>query len=55
MKVDLVLKLQVAEILTFVQKIAPDKSVELHISSYSAIQCFLVQSIGEACHQMWLK
>ena len=39
MKVDPVLKLQVAEILTFVQKIAPGKSVELRIPSYSAIQC----------------
>jgi hypothetical protein len=39
MKVDLVLKLQVGEILTIVQKIAPGKSVELRIPSYSAIQC----------------
>ena len=39
MKVDPVFKLQVAEILTFVQKIAPGKSVELRIPSYSAIQC----------------
>jgi hypothetical protein len=39
MKVDPVLKLQVGEILTHVQKIAPGKSVELRIPSYSAIQC----------------
>ena len=39
MKADLVLKLQVGEILTIVQKIAPGKSVELRIPSYSAIQC----------------
>jgi len=39
MKVDPVLKLQVGEILTIVQKIAPGKSVELRIPSYSAIQC----------------
>jgi len=39
MKVDPVLKLQVVEILTIVQKIAPGKSVELRIPSYSAIQC----------------
>ena len=39
MKVDPVLKLQVGEILTYVQKIAPGKSVELRIPSYSAIQC----------------
>ena len=39
MKVDPDLKLQVVEILTIVQKIAPGKSVELRIPSYSAIQC----------------
>jgi hypothetical protein len=39
MKVDLVLKLQVGEILTIVQEIAPGKSVELRIPNYSAIQC----------------
>ena len=39
MKVDPVLKLQVGEILSHVQKIAPGKSVELRIPSYSAIQC----------------
>ena len=39
MKVDPALKLQVGEILTHVQKIAPGKSVELRIPSYSAIQC----------------
>ena len=39
MKVDPVLKLQVGEILTQVQKIAPGKSVELRIPNYSAIQC----------------
>ena len=39
MKVDPVLKLQVVEILTIAQKIAPGKSVELRIPSYSAIQC----------------
>ena len=39
MKVDPVLKLQVGEILAHVQKIAPGKSVELRIPSYSAIQC----------------
>ena len=39
MKVDPVLKLQVGEILTIVQKIAPGKSVELRIPNYSAIQC----------------
>jgi hypothetical protein len=39
MKVDPVLKLQVGEILTLVQQIAPGKSVELRIPSYSAIQC----------------
>ena len=39
MKVDPVLKLQVGEILTYVQKIAPGKSVELRIPHYSAIQC----------------
>ena len=39
MKVDPVLKLQVGEILTIVQKIAPGKSVELRIPNYAAIQC----------------
>ena len=39
MKVDPVLKLQVGQILTQVQKIAPGKSVELRIPNYSAIQC----------------
>ena len=39
MKVDPVLKLQVVEILTYVQKIAPGKSVELRIPNFSAIQC----------------
>ena len=39
MKVDAVLKLQVGEILTIVQEIAPGKSVELRIPNYSAIQC----------------
>ena len=39
MKFDPVLKLQVGEILSHVQKIAPGKSVELRIPSYSAIQC----------------
>ena len=39
MKVDPVLKLQVGEILTYVQKIAPGKSVELRIPNYIAIQC----------------
>ena len=39
MKVDPVLRLQVGEILTIVQKIAPGKSVELRIPNYSAIQC----------------
>jgi hypothetical protein len=39
MSVDPVLKLQVGEILTHMQKIAPGKSVELRIPSYSAIQC----------------
>jgi len=39
MKVDPVLKLQVGEILTIVQEIAPGKSVELRIPSYIAIQC----------------
>ena len=39
MKVDPVLKLQVGEILTLVQQIAPGKSVELRIPNYSAIQC----------------
>ena len=38
MKVDPILKLKVGEILTIVQKIAPGKSVELRIPSYSAIQ-----------------
>ena len=39
MKVDPVLKLQVGEILTIVQNLAPGKSVELRIPNYSAIQC----------------
>ena len=39
MKVDPVLKLQVGEILTHVQKIAPGKSVELRIPNSIAIQC----------------
>jgi hypothetical protein len=39
MKVDPVLKLQVLEILSILQKIAPGKSVELRIPNYSAIQC----------------
>ena len=39
MKVDPILKLQVGEILTIVQKIAPGKYVELRIPSYGAIQC----------------
>ena len=39
MKVDPVLKLQVGEILTIVQEIAPGKSVELRIPNYGAIQC----------------
>ena len=39
MKVDPLLKLQVVEILTIVQNIAPGKSVELRIPNYSAIQC----------------
>jgi len=39
MKVDPVLKLQVGEILTIVQKIAPGRSVELRIPNYGAIQC----------------
>ena len=39
MKVDPVLKLQVGEILTIVQEIAPGKSVELRIPNYIAIQC----------------
>ena len=39
MKVDPLLKLQVVEILTIVQEIAPGKSVELRIPNYSAIQC----------------
>ena len=39
MKVDPVLKLQVGQILSQIQKIAPGKSVELRIPSYSAIQC----------------
>ena len=39
MKVDSALKLQVDEILRIMQKIAPGKSVELRIPSYSAIQC----------------
>ena len=39
MKVDPILKLQVGQILTQVQKIAPGKSVELRIPNYRAIQC----------------
>ena len=39
MKVDPILKLQVGEILTIVQEIAPGKSVELRIPNYIAIQC----------------
>ena len=39
MKVDPVLKFQVGEVLTLMQKIAPGKSVELRIPNYSAIQC----------------
>ena len=39
MRVDPVLKLQVGEILTYVQKFAPGKSVELRIPNYSAVQC----------------
>jgi len=39
MKVDPVLKLQVVEMLTLVQKIAPGKSVEVRIPNYGAIQC----------------
>ena len=39
MKVDPLLKLQVVEILTIVQNLAPGKSVELRIPNYSAIQC----------------
>ena len=39
MRVDPVLKLQVGEILTYLQKIAPGKSVELRIPNHSAIQC----------------
>ena len=39
MKVDPVLKLQVGEVLTILQKIAPGKSVELRIPNYGAIQC----------------
>ena len=39
MKVHPVLKLQVVEMLTLVQNIAPGKSVELRIPNYSAIQC----------------
>ena len=39
MTVDPILKLQVVEILTIVQNIAPGKSVELRIPNYSAIQC----------------
>ena len=39
MKVDPLLRLQVVEILTIVQNIAPGKSVELRIPNYSAIQC----------------
>jgi hypothetical protein len=39
MKVDPVLKLQVLEILSILQKITPGKSVELRIPNYSVIQC----------------
>ena len=39
MKVDPVLKLQVGQILSQMQKITPGKSVELRIPNYSAIQC----------------
>ena len=39
MKVSPLLKLQVVEILTIVQRIAPGKSVELRIPNYGAIQC----------------
>lgn len=39
MKVDPVLKLQVGEVLAFVEKMAPGKSVELRIPNYAAIQC----------------
>ena len=39
MKVSSLLKLQVVEILTILQKIAPGKYVELRIPNYSAIQC----------------
>ena len=39
MKVDPVLKLQVSEILTQAQNIAPGKSVEIRIPNYSAIKC----------------
>ena len=39
MRVDPVFKLQVGQILSQVQKIAPGKSVELRIPSYGAIQC----------------
>jgi hypothetical protein len=39
MKVDPVLKLQVGDILTTVQKISPGKSAELRIPDYSVIQC----------------
>ena len=39
MRVDPVLKLQVGEILTYVQKFAPGKSVELRSPNYSAVQC----------------
>jgi hypothetical protein len=39
MKVDPVLKPQVLEILSILQKIAPGQSVELRIPNYSAIQC----------------
>ena len=39
MKVDPVLKLQVGQILSQVQKIAPGKSVELRVPNYGAIQC----------------
>ena len=39
MKLDLVLKKQVREILSVIQQIAPGKSVELRIPPYAAIQC----------------
>jgi hypothetical protein len=55
MKVDPVLKHQVGEILTLVQKIAPGKSVELRIQITAQSNVFQVQSIGEERHQMLLK